>query len=107
MPVSLPIPELNTPDTLTRPVVVAKGLAGEPDLKKFDSSAINKAINDAMASIPAGKTVAAFARVDLTGARLVVAGKIPAKIPGELNWTVYVDKPWEGSFDAGVGLRWA
>lgn len=98
---------LDTPDTITRPITVAKGAPGEPDLRRFDNAAINSAIDSAMAALPSGKTVVALARVDLTGARLTIAGKVPGKIPGDLNWTVYVDKPYEGSFDAGVGIRWS
>jgi hypothetical protein len=88
-------------------ITLSKGLTGEPDIRKFDTSELNAEIDAAIKSIPAGKTVAAFARVDMTGARLTIAGKVPGKIPGELDWTVYVDKPWDGDFDAGLGLRWS
>ena len=86
---------------------IAKGVSGEPDLRKFDQSALNAAIDAAVRSIPADKHVVALARVDMTGARLTIAGKVPGKIPGELDWTVYVDKPWDGTFDAGLGVRWS
>ena len=88
-------------------VTVAKGATGEPDVRKFDNSALNAAIDAAMREIPADKHVVALARVDLSGARLTIAGKVPGKIPGELDWTVYADKPWDGAFDAGLGIRWS
>jgi hypothetical protein len=89
-------------------VTVEKGLKGEPDVRKFDVAALNESITQALAAIPQGKTVAAFGRVDLKGARLTIAGRVPSKsIPGELDWTIYVDKPWGGEFDAGIGLRWS
>lgn len=89
-------------------VTLTKGVSGAPDIRKFDQSELNDAITAAMKSIPADKHVIALARVDMTGARLTIAGRVPSdKIPGELDWTVYVDKPWEGTFDAGLGVRWS
>lgn len=87
---------------------IAAGAPGAPDLRKFDAASINAAIDDAMKALPPDKHVAAFARVDLTGAHLTIVGRIPhSSIPGELDWTAYVDKPWDGPFDAGLGLRWS
>lgn len=88
-------------------VTITKGAPGEPDVRKFDQSALNAAIDAAVKAIPADKHVVALARVDMTGARLTIAGRVPGKIPGELDWTVYVDRPWDGTFDAGLGVRWS
>ncbi len=87
-------------------LTVEKGAPGAPDVRKFDQSALNDAITAAMKALPADKSVIALARVDLSGARFTLAGRVPGKIPGELDWTVYVDKPWQGDFDAGLGVRW-
>ena len=92
---------------VAKTVVVSKGASGNPDVSKFDHSALNAAIDAAIKALPPGKHVVGFARVDMSGARLTIAGRVPGKIPGELDWTVYADKPWDGPFDAGVGLRWS
>jgi hypothetical protein len=88
-------------------VVTVTPQSGAPDVRKFDDSALNQAIDNAIRNIPADKHVVALARVDLKGAHLTIAGKIPSSIPGELDWTVYADKPWDGPFDAGLGVRWS
>ena len=93
--------------SIAQVVTVAKGAPGEPDRRRFDASALNAAIDSAMKALPADEHVLALARVDLAGAHLSIVGKVPGKIPGELDWTIYVDKPWDGSFDAGLGVRWS
>ena len=98
---------LTLPDSIATVQTVSKGANGEPDLRKFNSSALNSAIDAAMAAMPKDKKVVALLRADLTGARLTIAGRIPSKLPGELDWTVFVDKPYTGKVDAGVGVRWS
>jgi hypothetical protein len=99
--------DLFTP-SVAKIVTVQETPQGLPNVLKFDNSAINSAIDAAMKSIPADKHVVAIARVDMSGARLTIAGRIPSgTIPGELDWTVFVDKPWQGEFDAGLGVRWS
>jgi hypothetical protein len=97
---------LSTLDALPTVVTVAKGAPGSPDVRKFSLSDLNAAIDDAIKTLPADKHVVAFARADLSGARLTIAGKVPGKHPGELDWTIYVDKPWEGDVTAGAAIRW-
>jgi hypothetical protein len=104
MPVQVPMPlETDHNPTLT---TVAQGEPGQPSIRQFSASALNDQISDAVKAL-GDKTVMGLARVDLEGAHLVIVGKVPLKLPGEFNWTVYSDKPWEGSWDAGVGLRWS
>ena len=98
--------DLSNQSTAAKLMTFAKGSTGEPDIRKFDISALNAEIDAAVKAL-GDKNVVGLARVDLEGAHLTIVGKVPAKVPGELNWTVYVDKPWEGSFDAGVGIRWS
>lgn len=88
-------------------IVTVEPRTGSPDIRKFDVQSMNAMIDDAMKAIPADKKVAAFARVDLQGAHLTIAGRVPGKIPGELDWTVYVDKPWDGELEGAIGLRWS
>jgi hypothetical protein len=101
------LPSLVTPEVVAGVSTVAAGASGEPDVRKFDVASLNESITEALKTLPEGKHVAAFARVDLDGAHLTIAGHVPGKIPGDLDWTVYVDKKWTGDFDAGAGLRWS
>jgi hypothetical protein len=107
MSLQIPLPKLDTPDVVAGITTVETGVPGSPSIRKFDIASLNETIGEAIKAIPEGKHVGAFARVDLKGAHFVIAGKVPGKIPGELDWTVFVDKPWDGDFDAGVGLRWS
>ncbi len=92
----------------SRPALVTvEARSGEPDVRKFDAPALNSAIDKALASLPPGKKVAAFARVDLEGAHILVVGRIVHGSSGELDWTVLADKPWDKPVDAGLGLRWS
>lgn len=112
MPVMIPMPGLATLTSDDIPTVetVVKGGPGLPDVRRFSAAALNAQIDDAMKALGSDR-VALFARVDLAGAHGVLVGRIPEavaeKLPGKLSWTVYVDKPWEGDWDAGVGLRWS
>lgn len=106
MPVQTPIPELAIDGTARR-MVFSKGDPGSPDIAKFDNTALNAAIDAAIKNLPMDKHVVAFARADLDGVHFTLAGKVNSKIPGELDWTVYVDKPWKDDWDAGVGVRWS
>lgn len=91
------------------PVVIeaSKGLPGEPNVLRFDHAGLNEAMIRVMKSIPEDQHVVAIARVDLDGGRLTIAGKIPAKVPGELGWTVMVDKPWKGALSAEAAVVWS
>ena len=99
------------PESITQVQTVFETPAGLPNVRQFDSVALNKEINDAVSCMKPGETVVALGRVDLEGAHLTIVGKLPDKlvdkIPGKLNWTVYADKPWSGDWDAGVGVRWS
>lgn len=89
-------------------VTVEQTPQGLPNVMRFDNTAINNAIDAAMKTVPADKRVVGIARVDMSGAHLTIAGRIPSgSLPGQFEWTLFADKPWDGPFDAGLGVRWS
>jgi hypothetical protein len=65
-------------------------------VRKFGDSAIQAAIDRALAALPADRSIAIVAHADLNGASLTAVGKI-----GE-HWSVSgsVSKPWNGPLSA-------
>lgn len=94
-----------TPTTANLVTVLPQ--TGAPDIRKFDDSALNAAIDGALKALPEGKKMVGLVRIDMSGGHFTLAGKVDSPIPGELAWTVYADKPWSGNFDAGLGVRWS
>lgn len=92
-------------DVPARVLTVTKA-SGSPDVRVFDASAINAAIDKQMTALPAGKTVAAIAYVDRDGANVAIVGKLP-KIPGSAEWTVLATRKWSGDWTASAALRWS
>ena len=85
----------------------AEKRSGSPDIRKFDVGAINSAIDRQMLALPEGKTVAAIAYVDKTGANIAIVGKGPENIPGDVEWTVLGTREWNGDWQASASLRWS
>jgi hypothetical protein len=106
---SLPLPASQVSpvviETPARLLTLQKN-SGSPDIRLFDSVAINKSIDNQMVALPAGKTVAAIAYVDRNGANIAIVGKIPG-LPGQTSWTVLGTKEWSGNWNASAALRWS
>jgi hypothetical protein len=92
-------------DTPVRIMTVEKSGPGHPDVRLFDSAAINAAIDKQMLALPKDKTVAAIAYVDREGANVAIVGRIP-KVPGEASWTILGTRTWSGDWQASAALRW-
>ena len=92
-------------DTPVRLMTVEKR-SGEPDVRAFDSAAINAAIDKQMLSLPADKTVAAIAYVDREGANLAIVGRV-RKLPGKAEWTILGTHSWSGDWQATAAFRWS
>jgi hypothetical protein len=72
------------------------------ELRRFDSAAINAAIEKALTEVPAGKSGAVVAFADNGGAGLAVAARL-----GE-GWSFVgkLERPWNGALEAEAQLRW-
>lgn len=108
MSTSLPIPASQvSPTVIENParLLTLQKNSGSPDIKIFDSVAINKSIDNQMQALPPGKTIAAIAYVDRNGANLAIVGKIPG-LPGQTSWTILGTKEWNGNWNASAALRW-
>ena len=90
-------------DSKTKVVTFSKGESGDPDIRKFDSTALNDQISKLLEMLPKDKKVAAIGYIDLKGANLAIVGRIK----GNLDWTVMVSKPWKEGLEASAALRWS
>lgn len=88
-------------------VTIEKGVQGRPDTRTFDVASINDHITKSMAAIGPGEKVAFIAYADGEGVKGAIVGRISDGIPGDLKWTVFATKPYQGSFEWGMGLRWS
>ncbi len=89
-------------DVPARLITVAKN-SGAPDLRVFDSAAINEAIDRQMVALPEGKRVAAIAYVDREGASVAIVGRLGQNA----SWTVLGTRTWSGDWNASAALRWS
>lgn len=71
------------------------------EVRVFSNETIQKAVNDALATIPEGKKGAVLAVADLEGARLVAAARLSS------GWSIVgiLDKPWNGKLNALAEVR--
>jgi hypothetical protein len=88
-------------------ITVGTPVSGQPDQRIFDVASINQHITDSLSALPPDKKVAFVAYADGEGVKGVIVGKITDKLPGEIDWTVLAEKPWNGAFQWGAGVRWS
>lgn len=92
-------------DTPARLVTVTKQ-SGAPDVRMFDSAAVNASLDKAMGTLKQGERMAAIVYVDRDGANLAFVGKLKAPV-GNASWTVVGTRKWDGDWQASAALRWA
>jgi hypothetical protein len=107
--VTTPVVKPLTPiyNDASKVITVAKGAAGEPDVRMFDLASVNQHIESSMAALDPGKKVAFIAYADGQGVKGAIVGRIDAKIPGEVKWTVFAERPYSGQFTWGAGVKWS
>jgi len=71
------------------------------ELRRFDSAAVNAAIEKALAEVPAGKTGAVIAYADTGQAGLAVA----ARLGDEWSFVGRLDRAWTGQLEAEAQVR--
>ena len=94
-------------DVPARVLTAYKTPQGLPDIRKFDVKAINDAIERHVSIMKPEEHVVAVAYVDRTGGHVAIVGKVTDKIPGDMKWTVYGTREWDGDWNAGAGVRWS
>jgi len=76
-------------------------------MSPFSPQAIDARVEEALARVPEGKQGALLGWVDLEGAHLVVAERLPtpAWLPGEWSLTLQLDKPWDSGFKPHAEIK--
>jgi len=93
-------------------LVTVEPRSGEPDVRHFDTKAINDYIEKAMTVLPADKTLAAIVWGDVTKGKnpraniSVVGRKKSPVLGGKVEWTVYGHAEWHGDLGAGAAVKW-
>ena len=72
------------------------------ELRRFDSEAVNAAIERALLDVPAGKTGAVIAYADTGQAGLAVA----ARLGDSWSFVGRLDRAWTGQLEAEAQVRW-
>jgi hypothetical protein len=88
-------------------VTVVPSSSGLPAVRVFDVASINKHIDASLTALEPDKRVACVAYADGEGVKVALVGRIDASIPGELKWTVMATKPYAGSFEWNMGVKWS
>jgi hypothetical protein len=86
-------------------LTIEKGAAGKPDIRMFDVASINDHITRSLSVLKPEEKVAFVAYADGQGVKGAIVGRLDAG-PGEMCWTVFTEKPYDGPFTWGAGVTW-
>lgn len=75
-------------------------------IRKFDFNAINKQLDEGIASLEKGETGAVIGVFDGSAAHLAIVGKKNLG-PGMFAWSVVATKPYDGKLDFGGQVKYS